>query len=310
LNGDRNGSPNGAPGQSTPFSFSFGNENENEQGTDWDAPGTPGFGIPSTDVKVAGAPAAGATALLSPPRDEWPRDEVADADGIRPAGYRSGISLGRFTLPKIAVVAAVAVVVVGGGAVGAFALTGGSDGTTAAVVPSKPAAIEADPANDPAARAAAAAAERRQILDRASKAARKAAAKRPALGVKGTPLPTPTPSASASAGGGGGGTDPIPAGEAQTIAKGMLAGFGFSGSGEFGCLVNLWNRESHWNTHASNPSGAYGIPQAMPGSKMSSAGADWQNSARTQIKWGLGYIKSRYSTPCGAWSHSQSVGWY
>ena len=58
-------------------------------------------------------------------------------------------------------------------------------------------------------------------------------------------------------------------------------------------------------------SGAYGIPQALPGSKMASAGSDWQNSAETQIKWGLGYISSRYGTPCGAWSTWQAHGgWY
>jgi hypothetical protein len=75
-------------------------------------------------------------------------------------------------------------------------------------------------------------------------------------------------------------------------------------------VVNLFSRESGWNVHASNPSGAYGIPQAKPGSKMASAGPDWQNNATTQIKWGYGYIKDRYSTPCGAWAHSQSTGWY
>jgi hypothetical protein len=73
----------------------------------------------------------------------------------------------------------------------------------------------------------------------------------------------------------------------------------------------LWNKESGWRVNAYNSgSGAYGIPQALPGSKMASAGADWQTNAATQIKWGLGYIKGRYGTPCGAWGHSQSVGWY
>ena len=62
--------------------------------------------------------------------------------------------------------------------------------------------------------------------------------------------------------------------------------------------------------YASNPSGAYGIPQALPGSKMSSAGADWATSARTQIIWGLGYIAGRYGTPCGAWAHVEANGWY
>ena len=80
---------------------------------------------------------------------------------------------------------------------------------------------------------------------------------------------------------------------------------------QFGCLVSLWNRESHWNHAARNRgSGAYGIPQAMPGSKMSQFGADWQTNPVTQIKWGALYISSRYSTPCGALDHSNSTGWY
>lgn len=100
------------------------------------------------------------------------------------------------------------------------------------------------------------------------------------------------------------------AGEAQAIARGMLAGYGW-GDDQFGCLVALWDRESGWNSQAYNASsGAYGIPQALPGSKMASAGADWQTNAATQISWGLGYIAGRYGNPCGAWSHSESVGWY
>jgi hypothetical protein len=75
---------------------------------------------------------------------------------------------------------------------------------------------------------------------------------------------------------------------------------------EFGCLERLWDHESGWNHLAENPnSGAYGIPQAYPGSKMASAGADWRINAATQIKWGLGYIKGRYDSPCGAWSYWQ-----
>ena len=62
--------------------------------------------------------------------------------------------------------------------------------------------------------------------------------------------------------------------------------------------------------HAANPSGAYGIPQALPGSKMASVGADWRDNAVTQIKWGLGYIADRYGSPCGAWAHSEGHGWY
>ncbi len=101
-----------------------------------------------------------------------------------------------------------------------------------------------------------------------------------------------------------------PVGEAQQIALNMLPSFGF-GQDQFTCLVNLWNRESGWNSSSLNrSSGAYGIPQALPGSKMASAGADWQTNPATQIKWGLGYISGRYGTPCGAWSAFQSKGWY
>jgi hypothetical protein len=88
----------------------------------------------------------------------------------------------------------------------------------------------------------------------------------------------------------------------------LQAGFSLQ---EVACLVSLWNRESGWNVKAQNKSsGAYGIAQAVPGSKMASFGADWQTNPVTQIKWGLSYIKNRYKTPCGAWAHSQSTGWY
>lgn len=98
-------------------------------------------------------------------------------------------------------------------------------------------------------------------------------------------------------------------GSAQAIALAILNAEGM-GNDQYSCLVSLWNRESHWRVNAENPDGAYGIPQALPGNKMASAGPDWQTNATTQIKWGLGYIKARYGTPCGAWAHSQSTGWY
>ena len=79
---------------------------------------------------------------------------------------------------------------------------------------------------------------------------------------------------------------------------------------QFGCLEPLWNRESGWNELAANSIGAYGIPQAYPGSKMSSEGDDWETNPVTQIKWGLGYIEGRYGTPCAAWEHSENNGWY
>ncbi|WP_253829097.1 lytic transglycosylase domain-containing protein [Agromyces flavus] len=98
-------------------------------------------------------------------------------------------------------------------------------------------------------------------------------------------------------------------GSAQAYAAGAVAARGWP-STEFDCLVALWNRESGWRVNAYNPSGAYGIPQALPGSKMATAGADWETNAATQIEWGLGYISGRYGTPCGAWAHSEANGWY
>ncbi|HEY3735774.1 MAG TPA: lytic transglycosylase domain-containing protein [Streptosporangiaceae bacterium] len=98
-------------------------------------------------------------------------------------------------------------------------------------------------------------------------------------------------------------------GSAQQIAMSMLASYGWSSS-QFSCLDPLWMRESGWSVTAENPDGAYGIPQAMPGSKMASAGADWATEAATQIRWGLGYIKAIYGSPCGAWSHEEATGWY
>ena len=89
----------------------------------------------------------------------------------------------------------------------------------------------------------------------------------------------------------------------------MVAARGWSDS-EFNCLVALWNHESGWRTNAGNPSGVYGIPQALPGSKMASAGADWATNPATQITWGLGYISGRYGTPCSAYGHWQSNNWY
>jgi hypothetical protein len=89
----------------------------------------------------------------------------------------------------------------------------------------------------------------------------------------------------------------------------MLGSFGWSSS-QFACLDPLWAHESGWSVTAENPSGAYGIPQALPGSKMASAGPNWQTSAATQIKWGLEYIKNTYGSPCAAWAHEEATGWY
>jgi len=104
-------------------------------------------------------------------------------------------------------------------------------------------------------------------------------------------------------------TEELATGDPRDIARALLAEYGWS-QDQFGCLDALFTRESGWNPRASNASGAYGIPQALPGSKMSSEGADWQYNPETQIRWGLGYIQARYGSPCGAWGHSQATGWY
>lgn len=101
-----------------------------------------------------------------------------------------------------------------------------------------------------------------------------------------------------------------PAGSPRQIAKQMLGQFGWRAS-QFSCLEPLWYHESGWNPSAMNPSsGAYGIPQALHGSMMASAGADWRTNPATQIRWGLSYIHDRYGSPCGAWAHEQSANWY
>jgi hypothetical protein len=98
---------------------------------------------------------------------------------------------------------------------------------------------------------------------------------------------------------------------ARAFARDLAASQYGWGADQFQCLDNLWQKESGWSYTAYNASsGATGIPQSLPGSKMATAGADWETSAATQITWGLGYIKGAYGTPCSAWSHSQSVDWY
>lgn len=103
---------------------------------------------------------------------------------------------------------------------------------------------------------------------------------------------------------------PVTYGDPRDIARSMLGAYGWS-STEFSCLDQLWTGESGWQTTADNPtSSAYGIPQALPGDKMSSAGADWATNAATQIEWGLGYIRDSYGSPCSANSFKLGNGWY
>lgn len=96
----------------------------------------------------------------------------------------------------------------------------------------------------------------------------------------------------------------------KLYAQSLMDDFGWD-SDQFSCLDALWEHESGWRVDATNPSsGAYGIPQALPGWKMAAYGDDWRTNPQTQIKWGLNYIADRYSTPCGAWSFWQANGWY
>jgi resuscitation-promoting factor RpfB len=132
------------------------------------------------------------------------------------------------------------------------------------------------------------------------------------LSLVSTPKLAQSPASSASDQAGGAPLLNFPApdpGTAQSIAFNLLGSYGFATS-QWSCLDALWQRESGWVYDAENASGAYGIPQALPGSKMASAGPDWETDPTTQIKWGLGYIQSVYGTPCGAWDHEEADGWY
>jgi hypothetical protein len=105
-------------------------------------------------------------------------------------------------------------------------------------------------------------------------------------------------------------TKTVVASDPRDIAMTMLADYGWS-SDQYSCLDSLYTRESNWSITAENSSsGAYGIPQALPGDKMAAYGSDWQTSAQTQLEWGLSYIQDRYGSPCGAWSFWESNNWY
>jgi len=140
---------------------------------------------------------------------------------------------------------------------------------------------------------------------RAARAAKQAAAARAAARAAAPSAAVTQPAQAAAAP-----AVPAPSGSPQQIGARMLGSFGWSAS-QFSCLDPLWGHESGWSVTAYNAgTGAYGIPQALPGAKMASAGPDWQTSAATQITWGLEYIKSTYGSPCAAWDHEEATGWY
>lgn len=98
---------------------------------------------------------------------------------------------------------------------------------------------------------------------------------------------------------------------ARRLGHRMAESFGYRHDYQWTCLRRLWRLESSWRVHADNPySSAYGIPQAMPGRKMSSAGTHWRRNAETQIRWGLRYVRGRYNGPCPALRHKHRHGWY
>ncbi|MGL5810650.1 MAG: lytic transglycosylase domain-containing protein [Nocardioides sp.] len=127
---------------------------------------------------------------------------------------------------------------------------------------------------------------------------------------RGTADPAKQAELGAFVGGAVTGTEDLSGEDPRVIARALLAEFGFSAD-QFDCLDALYESESGWRVDADNPSSsAYGIPQALPGSKMASEGADWRTNPVTQIRWGLGYIEDRYGTPCAAWSFKRAHNWY
>jgi hypothetical protein len=209
-------------------------------------------------------------------------------------------------------VAVVAVIVVIGVAVGAQVFAPGSGAFSAAE------AIEAVPGSHTMALLEA---EREQLIAMTAAARTLTVVAKPKLAspvqvAAATAASTGTGTGTSTGTGGGGGgviyvtSSPPDPGTAQSTAYGIMASFGFDPKTYFGCLLDIWNRESGWRYDAENASGAYGIPQALPGSKMVSAGADWQTDPATQIRWGLGYIKNVYGNPCSAWAFEEANGYY
>ena len=168
--------------------------------------------------------------------------------------------------------------------------TASADSRVAVEAPeAKPAEAPAPAAPAPAAPAAAPAA-----------AAPVAAAPAPAVAAPAPAAPAPAPAPVAI---------DDPAG-AQAYAAAQLGSYGWA-PGQMPCLQKLWTKESDWRTTATNPSsGAYGVVQSLPATKMASAGADYMTNYRTQINWGLNYIKQRYGSPCGALNFHYAHNWY
>ncbi|WP_106402976.1 aggregation-promoting factor C-terminal-like domain-containing protein [Actinocorallia populi] len=244
----------------------------------WEPAGPDG---PHPDVKVAGDGRA---------------ERLETGRGAAPKPTRLYVA-GAVTALVAVVGVSVLVLVSGGKDAGEQPLTASVVEPTVEAPADTPPTETADPKID-------AAQERKEVRERADDAARKD--KVPSHTVKKGPTPEPAePSLPPVPAG-----PPVAPGTAQSIAKAMLPKYGWKADGQYDCLYQLWNRESGWRTTAGRVDGPYGIPQANPGTKMSSAGPKWQTDAATQIRWGLGYVKGRYGSPCGAWAHFQANHWY
>ncbi|WP_017614874.1 aggregation-promoting factor C-terminal-like domain-containing protein [Nocardiopsis salina] len=225
--------------------------------------------------------------------------------------------LNPFTPRRLSAVGAAALVAVSTLAVGAFAQTGDVDPgqASAAAVPPEASSSEDFFDSSPEADGGDRDLEQRrsQAEQRVDRGTRSAGGEGEAVH---EPAPEPeepstTESPEPSAPSGGGDTASAPDGSAQEIALEMVLDEGWDADEFHNCLEPLWDKESNWNHTAENSSsGAYGIPQSLPGDKMASHGDDWETNPATQISWGLSYIKDRYGSPCEAWSHSQANNWY
>ena len=196
----------------------------------------------------------------------------------------------RSTSQRLAVTAGLVAVLLGAGAAGEAADQALNASRASVTTPAKVDATAA-PSAAPSAAATAKAAPKPVTP--------KAAPKPAPLKVASAPKPAPAKPAPVN----------DPAG-AQAYAASMLSSFGWS-AGEMDSLRILWTKESNWTTTATNPSsGAYGIVQSLPASKLASEGADWQTNYKTQIRWGLKYIKERYGSPSAALSFHYANNWY
>jgi len=210
-----------------------------------------------------------------------------------PRSGAPGIRVGLAAAVLVCTAAATVALVGGGGSLGSVAV---ADAVAAPLAPTADPAAASSSAAVRSAASSAASASAASVASVSSAAAAKAAADRSRQ--------VADRSAAAQRAARDAARDP------RSAARTILGDYGFS-SGQFSCLDALWTKESGWDPTASNPSsGAFGIPQALPGGKMSSAGADWRTNPVTQIRWGLQYIRDSYGSPCSAWAHSQAMNWY